>query len=182
MRTLLVPATLVLLTGCTGYRVKHDYDLRTDFRAYRTYDWTEGRAEGRKAAGANISQKRVVYHADQVLGAKGFKLERQGDPDFLIAFTPIWGTRQERTRTTLGAGLGFRFGPLHVGTRTTVGESRKVAVGSILLEVIDFKTKQVVWEGTAEGALSDLDRAQDADEKAADAVRRLLEDFPPRSK
>lgn len=176
------PAVLALLTGCAGYTVKHDYDLRTEFKAYKTYDWTTGKGTGKARPGDTILHNRVSFHVDQVLAAKGFRLEKQGDPDFLVAFTPVFHTRKVRTTTTLGLGLGFRVGPFRMGGRTAVGETRTYPEGSIILEVIDCRTKQLVWEATAEGALTGTESAEAADEKAADAVKRLLEDFPPRAK
>ncbi len=180
MRHSVLAAALVLLTGCTGFTVRHDYDLRADFQAYKTYDWTYGRNEGKGRQGEALLHNRVSFHVDQVLAAKGFRMEKQGEPDFLVAFTPIFRNRKVRTTTHLGVGMGFRVGPFRMGSHTSVGETRSYPEGSIVLEVIDSRTKRLVWEATAEGALSGAESAEAADEKVADAVRQLLEAFPPR--
>ncbi len=180
--SLVIPASLLLLTGCAGFSVHYDYDLQTDFRAFKTYDWTSGKkAKGKEESrGNDIIERRVTHHVDQVLAAKGFKLKKQGEPDFLIAFTP-----QHRTRTVHSAftfGTGFRSGPFRFGSATRQGLTQRIPEGSILLEVFDTRSRQVVWVSVAEGALSGTDHPEDAEAKTAAAIREMLEGFPPRSR
>lgn len=182
IQILALSATLALLSACTGYTVHRDYDLRTDFQAYKTYDWTQGKGEGKGRQGDSLLHNRVSFHVDQALAARGFRLEKKGDPDFLVAFTPVFRNHKVRTTTSLGVGVGFRVGPFRVGSRTAVGETRTYPEGSIILEILDYRSRQLVWEGRAEGALSGTESAEEADEKAGEAVKRLLEAFPPRGR
>ena len=47
------------------------------------------------------------------------------------------------------------------------------------MEVVDFKSNQLVWQGAAEGALTGLDNPEEANEQVAKAVHALLDRFPP---
>jgi hypothetical protein len=182
LRPMTCAPALLLLTACGGYSVHHDFDLRANFQAYRSYDWTTGKQQpgARNADGPSaIQAKRVSYHVDHELAAKGFKRQQAGDPDFLIAFTPVFRTRTVRTTTGIGLGMGLGRGPMRLGTSARFGESYRIPEGSILLEVFDFRTRQLVWQSVAEGALSGTSHPEEAEGKVAAAVRDMLAQFPP---
>ena len=52
--------------------------------------------------------------------------------------------------------------------------------GTIVLEIVDFKSNQLVWQGAAAGALTGLNTPEDADELVPRAVRDILAKFPPK--
>lgn len=179
-RPLAAAVALGVLTGCAGVNVHTDYDTRADFKAIRTYDWMAGkRAKNRQAEGLDeIMAKRVAFHVDTVLTAKGLRQEKEADPDVLVAFIPTF--RDRKIRQTTGGGMGFRVGPFTFAGASSQGEAKVVREGAIILEVTNFKTGEMIWRGMAEDALTGAEDAKEADEKVGRAVRALLEQFPPR--
>ena len=173
---------LVLLAGCSGYSVKYDFDPSANFRGYRSYDWyaSSRKAQGRKGDENPLTDRRVRASVEQQLQGKGFRLETKAEPDFLIAYYPIYRTRRVRTHTSVGVGGWRRPWGYGVGTRFGTSETHAYKEGTIVLEIIDSKSNQLVWQARAEGALTAHDDPQEAQEQIAQAVRDLLDRFPPR--
>jgi len=179
----LLPLSLgFLLTACATYRVRFDYDTRAEFSTYKTFNWYAASplAKDKGVAVDNpIMDRRVAAAVEQELVNKGFRREAAADPDFLVTYYPIWQEKTYQTATHLGWGSwGFRphFG---IGIGTTVAREQRYKEGTIVLEIVDFKTNQMVWQAAAEGALTELRNPEDADQVVNGAVKKLLEKFPP---
>jgi hypothetical protein len=184
LNRLLAPLAVVLLAGCSSYSVKYDFDPTAGFRSYRTFDWyaSSKKAQGKKAEANPLTEKRVRASVEQQLQAKGYLREAKADPDFLIAYYPIYQTRRYRTTTSVGVAGGGWHRPwgYGVGTRFSTSQTHSYKEGTIVLEIVDYKTNQLVWQASAEGALSPHDDPQEAQEQIDRAVRDLLERFPPK--
>ena len=63
---------------------------------------------------------------------------------------------------------------------TTTSRVRHYKEGTIVIEIVDFKTNQLVWQGAAAGALTGLNNPEDADELVPKAIRDILAKFPPK--
>ena len=184
LRSASVSAALVLLVGCSSYSVRYDFDPTASFKSYKTFDWyaASKKAKGKAADSNPLTDKRVRLAVEQQLQAKGFRPESQGDPDFLVTYYPVYQTRRYRTQTSVGFGGGGWHRPwgYGVGTRFTTSQSHSYKEGTIILEIVDYRSNQLVWQGAAEGALTRIDDPQEAQEQINRAVRDLLEKFPPR--
>ena len=171
---------LALLTGCATYTVHADYDSSANYGAYKTFDWyaaskyAKGKTDG---GGSPIMDRRVRHAVEKQLQAKGFQLEKKAEPDFLVTYYPVYHNRQVVTTTSTGAGLRWR--PFHYGLQSAVSEVRNIKEGSIVLEIVDYKSNELIWTSVAEGALTDLRNPEDADEVVNDAVSRMLDKWPP---
>lgn len=168
--------SLVLLVGCSGYNVTYDYDVTASYGRYKTFDYYTSK----KGTGGTTSlmDKRVRASVENELQAKGFVMETRADPDFLVTYYPIVQERKVRTTTHIGWGWGFR--PVYGRMGTSVSQVRKHKEGTIVIEIVDFKSNQVIWQGAASGALTGLTNPEDADEVVPRAVRDILAKFPPR--
>lgn len=184
MRSLLLPLAL-LVTACSSYSVKTDYDRSAPYASYKTFDWYAASARAKAQARGTenpIMDRRVKAAVERELAAKGYKLETRAEPDFLVTYYPVYRNRKSHVRTTVGVGLGGWRRPwgYGVGTRFTTGEALHWKEGTIVLEVVDGKSNQLVWQAVAEGALTGLDHPEEAEAQVAKAVKDLLERFPPR--
>jgi hypothetical protein len=176
---ILATGTLAGLAGCNNPSVRYDYDAHTNYSSYKTYDWQDPQ-QGVAARGGGfdnpIMTDRVLRAVDKELAAKGFRREASADPDFLVIYAPL---REASRAHQVHLGLGFGFGPLGLGVAAPVGDPHREAVGAIVLEVQDFKTRTVVWKATADDALEGSDSPAEADSDVADAVHTMLKSFPP---
>ena len=167
--------SLALLTACRSYSVNYDYDVMASYGRYRTFDYYTSK----KGTGGTttLMDKRVRAAVEKELQAKGFAMETKADPDFLVTYYPIVQNRKVRTNARMGMGWGYR--PFYGGVSTTTSQVRNYKEGSIVIEIVDFKTNQLIWQGAAEGALTGLNNPEDADEVVPKAVRDILAKFPP---
>lgn len=179
MRPLRLPAALLslaLLGACSSYQVTYDYDVTVSYGRYRTFDYYTSK----KGTGGTTSlmDKRVRAAVEKELQTKGFTMETKADPDFLVTYYPIVQERKYRTTTHVGWGWGYR--PVYGRIGTSTSQVHHYKEGSIVIEIVDFKSNQMIWQGAAAGALTGLDNPEDADEVVQRAVRDILAKFPPK--
>ncbi|HEU4951803.1 MAG TPA: DUF4136 domain-containing protein [Holophagaceae bacterium] len=183
VRTLLV-FPLALLSACAPYNVRYDYDVTQDFSAYRTFDLyapgRHGRAQG-QGDEASLMDKRVRAAVAAELQSRGFSREETADPDFLVACYPIYRTRHYRTTTHVGFGGGW-YRPWGYRVGTSFSQVHSYREGTLVIEIVDRRTNQLVWSGSAEGALTDQEDPVEANAQVARAVKDVLEKFPPRAR
>jgi len=168
--------SLAVLVGCNSYSVTYDYDVTASYGRYRTFDYYTSK----KGTGGTTSlmDKRVRASVEKELQVKGFILETKADPDFLVTYYPIVQERKVRTNVRASVGWGYRPSYGRIGTSTS--QVRKYKEGTIVIEIVDFRSNQMIWQGAAAGALTGLNTPEDADEVVPKAVRDILSKFPPR--
>ena len=160
-----------ILTSCSSVSVNTDYDKKADFASFKTYAYSKNSID--KLEISDLDKKRILYAIDDAMPAKGFS--KSETPDVLISiFT------KERERVNVynsmgwGYGYGWGWGPnLGMGyTRTTTTPE-----GTLYIDMIDAKTKELVWQGIGTGYLTtDSERK---DERIAEFVAKILEKYPP---
>jgi hypothetical protein len=112
---------------------------------------------------------------DAQLTAKGWtQVDSGGD----VAIVAIKTTKTERTLQTFyngfGGGWGWRgFGGFGDST-TTVQDYKE---GTLLIDMYDAKTKQLIWRGSAEDTLSD--KAAKNEKNLDKGVAKMFKKFPP---
>jgi len=168
--------SLALLGGCSSYDLKYDYDVTASYARYKTFDYYTSKKG--KGGTTTLMDKRVRAAVEKELQARGFAMETQADPDFLVTYYPVIQNRKVRTSVRVGWGWGYR--PVYGGVSTTSSQVHHYKEGTIVIEIVDFRTNQLVWQGAAVGALPGLDTPEAADEAVPRAVRDILARFPPK--
>jgi hypothetical protein len=182
MRTLwicLLTGTMTLALACGGPSVQYDFDVSAPFPSYKSYAWIEGPRPVPSPATArfenSIERSRVQRTVEAELGAKGYQLNG-ASPDFLVLYYPVGG----RVRAPQAhMGVGFGMGPMGVVVAGPMGQPHEAFEGSIVLEIQDARTRNLVWRATAPGALQASDSPSEADADVKDAVHSMLKHFPP---
>lgn len=167
-------AVIGLTAACSSISTSSDYDQTYDFSTLHNYAWAE--ISGTTQAADQITMRRVTSATDQVLAGKGFTKSDSGDADFLVAIQTGKQQQTQYTTTGYGMGAGWRFGG---GMATTTEQTWDQ--GTLVLDIVDAKKKELVWRGSASGT---LDASASADEKSAnvqEAVTKILADFPPKA-
>lgn len=173
-------ATALLFASASFAQVKTDYDRNADFSRYKTYSWENVHTQNQ------LWVDRIKAAVNAALAAKGWTpVESGGD----VAIVAMETTQDHQTLNTfydnVGGGWGWRgwggFGGLGgggFGDSTTTTETYKV--GTLVVDLFDAKTKQLVWRGSASDTLSNK---SDRNIKALDkGVQKLFEHFPPGAK
>ena len=182
LRLLAAPA-LLLLTACSS-PVSYDYDVSQDFSRYKTFDlYAPGRHAGNaKSPEDSLMDKRIRASVAAELQTKGFAREEVADPDFLVACYPVYRKRRYRTTTRVGFGGGGWYRPWGYRVGTSFSQVHEYKQGSLIIEIVDARTNQLVWQGTDEGVLTGLDDPEKANDAVASAVKDTLAKFPPQRK
>lgn len=147
----------LLIAGCattTGPKTRIDYDKDVDFSVYRTYGFPEETGTDRGGYSTLVTSyfKSAINTA---MEARGYKYS-EDHPDLLVNF--FMNTR-DRTETTpdLWADYGYYGYRRGMYSPWPLYEPRSVTyqVGTINVDIVDAEKKQLIWEGVAEGRVSE---------------------------
>jgi hypothetical protein len=118
--------------------------------------------------------QRVGAAVEAGLKAKGY-LQAEGAPDFLVA---TYVGRQSRIQVT---DWGYGYGPRGAWYGGGV-DVYQYEQGSLVLDIVDARTKKLVWRGTATAIIDPGASPEERTKRINEAVAKMLEDFPPRKK
>jgi hypothetical protein len=165
---------LVAMLGvASAQHVQTDFDHQANFSQYKTYAW-----QGIKPANS-LWDARIKTAVDAQLAAKGWtQVESGGD----VAVVAVKTSETQRTLQTFydgfGGGWGWRrFGGGGFGDATTTEQDYKV--GTLVIDLYDAKTKQLIWRGSAQDTVSD--KASKNEKNLEKGVVKMFKEFPPAS-
>jgi hypothetical protein len=163
-------ATFFVLTAASfALQVKTDYDHNANFGQYKTYSWEKVQTKD------PLWVDRIKSAVNEALAAKGWtQVESGGD----VSVVAIEMTQNQQTLNTFynGFGGGWRWGGF--GDATTTTETYKV--GSLVVDLFDAKTKNLIWRGSSSDTLSNN---SDKNIKNLDkGVQKMFAHFPPEAK
>ncbi len=174
-RGVLLLCAVLLAAGCSSVSVSTDFDSKVDFAGLHTYSWIDTP----QSTSANVQKElvmnslvegRVKNAVNEQLAAKGFK-ETTQDPDFLVAFH--MGVQDKTDIQSWGYGYGY-WG-LGGGGVSTVNYRE----GTLILDFIDPKTKDLIWRGVGKKVVSKNATPEKRQQGINDAVAKILKQFPP---
>ncbi|QIP13820.1 DUF4136 domain-containing protein [Spirosoma aureum] len=192
MKNLYISISLVIaLIGCSP-RVTVDKTQTIDFNHYKTYGWMDSDVN----AGQNplyynqLATQRVEQTVNMVLSQRGLD-STKNMPDLLVGYhffvedktrlvtsnpspTPVYGPYYGWGR------WGYRnwrpswwswntWGPMY--------SQEKYEAGTVVIDMVDAETKQLIWRGSVQSAI--VDPARISDQLQRD-VQRIIEQFPQR--
>ncbi len=141
-----------------------------NFANYHTYKWVsiEGATYPNQIVDAQIKQS-----IDGQLASKGLTKVTGDKADLYIGYQSSIG--QERQWNAYGMGGGLRWG----GGMATAQEST-ISTGTLVLDMYDPTTKQLVWTGRASKTLDPGANQQKKQKNLDNAMKKLLKNFPPK--
>jgi len=180
-------ALAVGLAACASTAQRSDIRVNTapdaNFSAYSTFGFPEQTGTDRGGYSTLVTDYFKAAVRDQ-MQARGFHYV-EGNPDLLVNF---FANVRERTEVRSDPAMtpafgyyGYRFG-LYGAWPRYAPEVQTVTypMGTTNIDVVDARKKQLIWEGVAEGRLSDdaMDRPK---ETIASVVMQLFTRFPGRA-
>jgi hypothetical protein len=170
--------SLALLGPAFAQQVQTDFDHQANFSQYKTYSWQEIKPPN------SLWDARIKNAVDAQLSAKGWTLVNSGGD---VAIVAIKTTQTQRTLQTfydgLGGGGGWGWRRFGGGGFGGFGESETTEQdykdGTLVIDMYDAKTKQLIWRGSAEDTLSS--KAEKNEKNLDKGVAKMFEDFPPGS-
>ena len=161
----------VILVSCGSVRVASDYDSEADFSQYKTFAFYKSGID--KVEISDIDKKRILKSIQTTLLNKGLTINE--NPDILINIA---------TKSSDNIYIDNTFySPYYTGWYPNYGRGhRQVAYstsqGALYIDLIDTKTKQLIWQGKGTGFLSSSKRTN-RDELVSSYVTKILDVYPP---
>ena len=173
--------TLVLagsLGACSGMKITTDYnpEVAPNFSAYQTYAWLPQPIRQDPRVYNAITENRVRRAVDNSLSAGGYRKLESGTPDFLVAWQAAIEGKVDVTMVNGYYGYGYRGWGAWGGAQPVV---REYDEGTLILDVIDAESRELVWRGVAQAKISQNSSPDQRGRKINEAVSKILANFPP---
>ncbi len=187
MKKAIVTTVLVsafLAASCAPVYVSEDYDRRAPFNSYKTFAWMtkpeKMPANARSAIERNpLLGKRIQEIAGQILAAKGLTPAEESGADLLLNYYVGFNERVDI------AGWGYFYGPRWGFYWPSLGpyDDYYYTEGTLVLDFVDAKTKELVWRGVGDKVLYDYTYGPSThnftDEDVRKILDKLLAQYPP---
>ncbi len=199
---------LLVLASCSSTRVLTDYNRDASFTHLRTYAWIDRSADaGKKRAFASpLLDRHIRVAVDNALARMGYQKVTSGMVDFRIAHHVAADEKVDVSPSYSYYDYGYRghryghgsYGYRHYGHGyyggyghqgghhghlgsgySYGGYVNEYLEGTLILDIIDAQTNEIIWRGSASKA---LDQDPDPDKVRMyvnKAVEKILEKFPP---
>ena len=164
---------LFILGSCSSIKVNSDYDKSVDFSQYKTYAFHKRGIDRVEISG--LDKKRILNAIDIELGKKG--MTKSENPDLLVNIFTKERERIDVDQYNAGWGYGWGYGwnPYLWGGRTYVST---YVEGTLYIDLIDAKKKELVWEGEGVGYLTENRERKES--QINEFVAKILAQFPPK--
>jgi hypothetical protein len=167
----LIGMMFLFAARASAQQVKTDYDRSANFAQYKTFSWQHVKTKDA------LDVDRIKNAVNAALAAKGWTQVDSGGDVSIIA---IEMTQQQQTLNTFydgfGGGWGWRrLGGGGFGEATTTTDTYKV--GTVVVDLFDTKTKQLIWRGSSSDTLSNNSgkNIKNLDK----GVDKMFKHFPP---
>ncbi len=186
---ILIPILTIALTAvsCSTITVNHRHDETEDFTRFRSYAWmAKATASGTIPFDESTVDRRVKKSVEEQLHFKGFRKTTAADADFLIGYQVALDSQLSANDVATDYDFNeSQTDPKLIGTVQTDNSShpltyvRTYEQGSLILNVADAKSKELVWWSSAQAEVSASDSAEVRKKRINKAVGKMLKDFPP---
>ncbi|MGB1020043.1 MAG: DUF4136 domain-containing protein [Flavobacteriaceae bacterium] len=170
MKKIVVLFGLSLLFSCSSVFVFTDHDSSVDFSRYKSFAYYKPQID--EVDLSDLDKRRILRALDTTLQAKG--LLKSDAPDLLVSFdTQAKEKVYVNNFNTWGWGWGWNpwfWGPNYNNV------SRQTE-GTLYINLIDAKSKQLVWQGKGRGRISEYTTKRD--ERIAHFVNEIVAQYPP---
>ena len=173
-RASITASVLMLPVLAAAQDVKIDFDKAFNFSTVKTYSIALGTTWGN-----NLSERRVLEEFDGEISGKGWKKVPEAEANILVVLHGA--TQTKRSANTFYSGMGgYGYRGFGGGMATASTVVNEYPVGTLVVDMFDAKTKNLVFRGIAEDELSDNpERNKQRLEKAS---AKMFKNFPPGAK
>jgi hypothetical protein len=178
---------IALVGGCSGIQVSQDYDLSTNFNAYRTFAWAPEPTQksGDVLIDSPFMDRRFRNAIETTLESKGYQKAAGGRPDFLVTYQLVVKTQVEID--TVGPAFGWGVYPYgywgypypYWGGIDYTTFINQYEVGTLLVDFTDAKTHQLFWRGIGSRRIYQQSTPEKSTERVNRTVGEILAQYPP---
>ena len=191
---------LFIATSCVSVKVASDYDATTNFSEFKTYAFYKKGIE--KADFSDLDKRRILSAIESELANRGFS--KSENPDVLVnIFTKTTNKVNVRNNNmgwgawgawgawgpwfwggwNWGWGAWGAWGPWGPWGGWGLGENdiqvTQSSQGTLFIDVIDAKKKELAWQGVGSGTLHTAKNAAEKDLRIKTFVSEIMANYPP---
>jgi hypothetical protein len=179
---------MVLTAGCVSQpTLLTNLDKNADFSAYRTYAY-EPRLGTDRNGYSTLLTEYLKSAIDAEMTARGYE-KVASNPDLFIDFNAKTDEKADIVSTPssgsyvgmgyYGGYYGYRGGLYSTFPTYPINDVRTVRyrVGTLNVDIVDAKRKQLIWEGLAEGRLS-KDQLRNPEPTIRSVITDLFKQYP----
>jgi hypothetical protein len=170
--------TVISIVSCgPTLKVTSDYDKNVSFQNFKTFAIYKN--DTIKHAISELNQDRIINSVKAEFTKKGYA--ENASPDLWVNTTAILKDQKSVTANTNYYGYGgyyrpYMYGGGMGGSSTTSYDVQNYKDGSIIIDVIDSKTKKLVWQGIGN---KEIDKpSSNPDVAIAEAITKIMASFP----
>jgi len=175
-RTIFALLLLMVATGVHAVKVDTDHDATYDFSQAKTVIWGDCTPTPNE-----LMQKRIVAAVEEQLVAAGLTIVESGSADLQVATHVSSESEMKQSGGNVSVGVSKRtsWGSIGVGGRGNK-KVHEVKVGTLLIDVHDSQTGDLVWRANASDTIED--NSDKMEKKITTAVEKAFKKFPPSGK
>ncbi len=163
---------LLLIMGCSTVSVFTDYDSGVDFSKYKTFAYFKPGID--KVEISDLDKRRILKAIDLQMAQKS--IIKSDLPDLLVSINTS-AKEKVYINNSFNGFWGWGWNPWMWGPNQNMVSSR--TEGALYIDLIDAKTKQLVWQGKGRGGISEY--TKNRDERIGVFVAEILKKYPPES-
>ena len=158
-------------------KTTYDFDRSAPFAQFRTYTTKVGTPTKNE-----LVDKRILAAIEGQLAAKGFT-RNDAAPDVVVLFHMAFDEQQDISTFSSGpayGGYGYGWGGGWGATHTDV-RVRQIVVGTLAIDMVDAKTKQMAWRGLGTKEIDTNAKPEKREENINKAVEKIFRNYPPKA-
>lgn len=176
MKILALPiVALLFLSSCVSVRVLSDYDKEADFNGYKSYAFYKTGID--KAHISDLDKKRILKAIDAEMSSRG--MVKSQDPDILISIFTKEREQVDVYTNYWGGRYGWGWSPYYWGPGSFGNSVSTRTQGSLYIDLIDAKNKELVWQGKGIGTIGNTKNIERKEERIKEFVTQILSQYPP---
>ena len=174
----------LFLAACEpSVKISSDYDKTANFSQYKSFNLY--RFVDHQGYISDLNRRRIATAVRNEMLKKGLTEKDSTTADLLVNAVAIIKHKRDVSANTNYYGYGgfyrpYAWGPGYGGAYgTTTYNVDEYKEGTLMVDVVDAKTHQLVWQGVGEGRIDESKDNAKREAKINDAVAKILAGYPP---
>ncbi|MCL1078299.1 DUF4136 domain-containing protein [Parashewanella spongiae] len=182
MKKILALLSILALGACSSLKGNWDFDPQVNFSNFKTYAWIVKKTDDSGYHLDGLMEQRVHDAVDAQLSAKGISKVDETSADILVNYL----TKTDKKVDVDTFNSNFGYNPYYgrnwwwggsTQTQTTV---REYEINTLMVDVVDNKTKKLIWRGSIKDTLKKNKTPQQKTESINKAISQVMANFPPK--
>jgi hypothetical protein len=174
MKRALFGLLFLLMVACSPeIQVHTDFDPDYDLWTFKTFDWGQkvNIEEGKNPFHYNeLNDKRIKSAVQDQLASRGYLLT-EDHPDLVLHYHIIVADKS----VLITEPNVYNYSSYWKRTETSIYSYRE---GTLILDLMDSKTKNLIWRGWAVSPLDSSYKSEEVDKLIKSAVAKIFKKFP----